>query len=162
MPDSAPDEVAFSRLIEGLRPVLEYAEANDVTLGFEPEPGMFIDTFARFAELDARLDHPRLQLTVDIGHVHCLEPGPIGGYIRDWAARIVNVHVEDMKRGVHDHLMFGEGTVDFADALGALRDVGYQGGLHVELSRHSHMAVEAVRRSAIFLRPFVDGPFPDA
>ncbi len=60
-----------------------------------------------------------------------------------------------MKRGVHDHLMFGEGTIDFPPVLTALREIGYQGGVHVELSRHGHMAVEAVRRSASFLRPLM-------
>jgi L-ribulose-5-phosphate 3-epimerase len=162
LPDAASDEEAFERLVESLRPVLDDADANGVTIGFEPEPGMFIDTFARFEELDARLGHPRLQLTVDIGHVHCVEDGSISGHIARWASRIVNVHIEDMRRGVHDHLMFGEGTIDFADAIGALRASGYRGGLHVELSRHSHMAVDAVQRSSAFLRPFLVGPLPSA
>ena len=60
-------------------------------------------------------------------------------------------------RGVHEHLMFGEGTMDFPPMIQALDAVGYQGGLHVELSRHSHMAVEAVRRSAAFLAPLLRG-----
>jgi sugar phosphate isomerase/epimerase len=60
-----------------------------------------------------------------------------------------------MVRGVHEHLMFGEGTMDFPTIVAALREVGYAGGLHVELSRHSHMAVEAVDRAARFLRPLL-------
>ncbi len=154
LPDEASDDVAMERLSSGLREVLAFAETQGITIAFEPEPGMFIDTFTKFAELDERVHHTLFQLTVDLGHVHCLEPGPIGPYIREWAPRIVNVHVEDMVRGVHDHLMFGEGTIDFEEALGTLREVGYGGGLHVELSRHSHMAVEAVRKSAEFLRPW--------
>jgi sugar phosphate isomerase/epimerase len=63
-----------------------------------------------------------------------------------------------MARGVHEHLMFGEGTIDFPPVLAALAEVGYTGGLHVELSRHSHAAVEAVRASAAFLRPMLVGP----
>ena len=35
----------------------------------------------------------------------------------------------------------------------ALRDIGYRGGVHVELSRHSHMAVEAVRAARACLAP---------
>jgi sugar phosphate isomerase/epimerase len=63
-----------------------------------------------------------------------------------------NVHIEDMRPGIHDHLMFGEGTIDFAAVLATLREIGYAGGVHVELSRHSHDAVETARRSLAFLR----------
>ena len=76
-------------------------------------------------------------------------------HVLAWGPRIANVHVEDMARGVHEHLMFGEGTMDFPPIVGALQAVGYRGGLHVDLSRHSHMAVEAVRRSSAFLGPLL-------
>ena len=54
--------------------------------------------------------------------------------------------------------MFGEGTMDFPPIFRALHAIGYRGGVHVELSRHSHMAVEAVQRSAEFLRPLMAAP----
>jgi sugar phosphate isomerase/epimerase len=57
-----------------------------------------------------------------------------------------------MRRGVHDHLMFGEGEIDFGPVLQALREIGYAGGVYVELSRHSHDAVETARRALAFLR----------
>jgi sugar phosphate isomerase/epimerase len=57
-----------------------------------------------------------------------------------------------MRRGVHDHLMFGEGEIDFRDVMWALKEIRYDGGVHVELSRHSHDAVEAARKSLAFLR----------
>ena len=57
-----------------------------------------------------------------------------------------------MRRGVHDHLMFGEGEIDFADVFRGLREVDYRGGVFVELSRHSHDAVNAARKSLAFLR----------
>jgi L-ribulose-5-phosphate 3-epimerase len=151
LPDVASEAEAFDRLSRSLRAVLAHAETRGVTLGLEPEPGMFVDTFARFRELDERLRHPLMQLTIDVGHVHCNEAGPVGGHIRAWGGRLVNVHIEDMVQGVHEHLMFGAGTVDFPEVIGALREVGYPGGLNVELSRHSHNGVEAVRRSAAFL-----------
>jgi sugar phosphate isomerase/epimerase len=155
LPDAIGEDAALDRLVAALRPVLDRAEAASMRLAFEPEPGMFIDTFARFARLDERVRHPLFDLTVDVGHVHCIEEGPVAGHIRAWAPRIANVHIEDMARGVHEHLMFGEGTIDFPPILGALRAVGYAGGVHVELSRHSHMGVEAVRRAAQFLAPLV-------
>jgi sugar phosphate isomerase/epimerase len=155
LPDDAGEDEALDRLASALRPVLDRAEASGMRLGFEPEPGMFIDTFARFGKLDARVGHPLFDLTVDLGHVHCLEDGPVADHVRAWGPRIANIHIEDMVRGVHEHLMFGEGTIDFPPILRALREVGYAGGVHVELSRHSHMAVDAARRSFAFLAPLV-------
>jgi L-ribulose-5-phosphate 3-epimerase len=155
LPDPISEDAAMERIALALRPVLDHAERLGMMLAFEPEPGMFIDTFARFARLDERIRHPLFQLTVDIGHVHCIEEGSIADSLRAWGPRIRNLHIEDMARGVHEHLMFGEGTIAFAPVIAALREVGYRGGLHVELSRHSHMAVEAVRRSRLFLAPLL-------
>ena len=139
------------RLVDALLPVLAHAETRHMRLAFEPEPGMFIDTFARFRALDERVRHPLFDLTVDIGHVHCIEERPIGDCLRDWRGRVAHIHIEDMNRGVHEHLMFGAGTIAFDKVFEALRDIGYNQGVHVELSRHSHAAVEAVRQSREFL-----------
>ena len=48
--------------------------------------------------------------------------------------------------------MFGEGEMDFREILGGLVKIGYRGGVHVELSRHSHDAVETARKALAFLR----------
>ena len=113
---------------------------------------MFIDTMDRFAELKQRVNHPLFGLTIDIGHLHCMGEVPIPPHIRRWKDVLWNVHIEDMKRGVHDHLMFGEGEIDFPPVLRCLREVNYTGGVHVELSRHSHDAVETARKAIEFLR----------
>ncbi len=150
--DGAPDDALMGRLVEDCRALCGHADAQQVRLAFEPEPGMFIDTMPRFAELHARVDHPRFGLTLDVGHLHCQGEVPVREHVRRWLDILWNVHVEDMRRGVHDHLMFGEGEMDFGEVLGALAEAGYAGGLHVELSRHSHDAVETARRALAFLR----------
>ncbi len=157
LPDSVVEDEAMDRLASAIVTVIDRAEQRGMRLAFEPEPGMFIDTFARFARLDERVRHPLFDLTVDVGHVHCVEPGDAASHLPRWAGRIANVHIEDMARGVHEHLMFGEGTIEFAPIIAALRSIDYRGGLHVELSRHGHMAVDAVRRSASILRPLLQG-----
>ena len=149
--DGAARDVAFDRLTEGVRQVLDAADQQGVRLAFEPEPGMLVATFDDFRELLARVDGPQLGLCVDIGHVHCLEPRPISGYLIEWRDRLLTIHIEDMVRGVHDHLRFGEGTIDFPPVLQTLKEIGYQGGLNVELSRHSHIAPEVLRESFEFL-----------
>ena len=159
--DGASDEVMFDRLVAALGEVVDYAaristrSAQGVAIGFEPEPGMGIDTMPRFAELDRRIAAENFRLTLDVGHLHCQGETPIAEHIHRWGSRLVNVHVEDMRAGVHEHLMFGEGQIDFPPVIEALAAVGYRGGLHVELSRHSHEGPQAARRAFEFLSPLL-------
>ena len=113
---------------------------------------MLVDTMDSFAELLEQIDSPQLGLTLDVGHLHCLDEGPLDQVIRRWSDRLVNVHIEDMRRGVHEHLMFGEGEIDFPPVLAALAEIGYGGGLHVELSRHSHDGPAAAKQAFTFLK----------
>mgnify|MGYP002622227638 CR=1 FL=1 len=151
----ADDEI-WSRLTNELERTLDYAAARDVTIGFEPEPGMFIDTMSKFAQLTKRLPHPALRLTLDVGHLHCLGEVPIADVIRQWGSQIINVHIEDMRTGIHEHLPFGEGEMDFPPIINALSEVGYADGLHVELSRHSHAAPQVAADAMRFLKPLLD------
>ncbi|MCC6418545.1 MAG: sugar phosphate isomerase/epimerase [Gemmataceae bacterium] len=152
---SLTDDVSsllMRRLLRACGRLCRYADRQGVRLAFEPEPGMYIDTMQMYGRLHRRVKHPRFGLTLDIGHLHCLGETPIADHIRQWRDVLWNVHIEDMRRGVHDHLMFGEGEIDFGPVLRALEEVGYAGGIHVELSRHSHNAVETARRALAFLQ----------
>jgi L-ribulose-5-phosphate 3-epimerase len=150
--DDVPEAVWMSRLVEGCLRLCEHAAAAGVRLAFEPEPGMAIDTMDRFAALFEQIRHPSFGLTLDIGHLLCLGEVPVADHLRRWSDVLWNIHIEDMRAGVHDHLMFGEGEIDFGPVLATLKEINYLGGVHVELSRHSHDAVETARRSIAFLR----------
>jgi len=146
----SPEE-AMERLVAGLAETLDYAADRNVVVAFEPEPGMFIDSMARYEELLGRIDAGHFRLTLDVGHAQCQDETPIADVIARWAPRLAHVHIEDMRTGMHEHLMFGEGEIDFPPVLRALDEVGYQGGAYVELSRHSHVAPESARRAFEFL-----------
>jgi sugar phosphate isomerase/epimerase len=152
--DGISEEEAFERLAARLPVVLDYAAENGVSVAFEPEPGMLIDSTAAFERLAERIGRDDLLLTLDIGHLHCQGETPIAETIRRHAPRLANVHLEDMRRGVHEHLMFGEGEIDFPPALQALAQCGYTNGVYVELSRHSHDAPAAAKKAMEFLKPF--------
>jgi L-ribulose-5-phosphate 3-epimerase len=157
--DGASPSEAMSRLADGLQFVLEYAAEKGVTLAFEPEPGMFVDTLARYDDLLHELGRrqiavDRLRLTIDIGHLHCQGEVPISEQIERYRDQLANVHVEDMRSGVHEHLMFGEGEIDFRPVIATLAKIGYAGLFSVELSRHSHEGPNAARRAYKFLRQF--------
>ncbi len=165
--DGASPREAMARLVGSLPPVLEHAQRREVLLAFEPEPGMLVDRMDCYGDLLEKLeaghiDTARLQLTVDIGHLHCQGEVPIAAVLEQWVDRLVNVHIEDMRAGVHEHLMFGEGEIDFAPVIAALAQMGYAGLVGVELSRHSHEGPDAARRAHEFLRPLVAAATGDA
>ena len=150
--DAADDSTNLDRLRTGLGPVIERATKRGVRLGFEPEPGMVIDTLGRWALLRDRLGNPAcFGLTVDLGHLECLGEWPLAARLKPYVETIVNVHVDDMLACRHDHLPLGAGDVDFAALLPLLAAAGYDGGLHVELPRQSHRWLDTARESFSFL-----------
>lgn len=164
LPSTATEAQGWDRLSDGVQQVLDEAERYDVTCAFEPEPGMFVDTIAGVLELRRRLGSPeRLRLTVDIGHCVCNEDAPVADCIHAAGPLIANVQLDDMVRGVHEHLEFGDGEIDLPSALGALAGVGYSGLASVELPRHAHAAPAVAARSLEALRSALteaqrDGP----
>jgi L-ribulose-5-phosphate 3-epimerase len=150
--DDALEAIWMDRLAEGCQRLCDYAARVNTRLAFEPEPGMAVDTMDRFAAVFERIGHPSFGLTLDVGHLVCLGEMPIADHVRRWHAVLWNMHIEDMHPGIHDHRMFGEGVIEFEPVLATLQEIGYAGGVHVELSRHSHDAVETARRSLAFLR----------
>ncbi|AVV46584.1 xylose isomerase [Streptomyces sp. P3] len=152
-PAGTDDGTAWQRLREALAPVLDAADAVGVPLAIEPEPGHLLATVADFHRLRRMLDEPEpLGLTLDIGHCQCLEPEPPGECVRAAAPWLRHVQIEDMRRGVHEHLPFGDGEIDFPPVLEALAATGYQGLTVVELPRHSHAGPELARSSFEFLQ----------
>ncbi|HWL93855.1 MAG TPA: sugar phosphate isomerase/epimerase family protein [Phycisphaerae bacterium] len=145
------DEDAWSLLVDTCDALLTRAVQHDVYLAFEPEPGMFIERMDQFARLSEELSHARFGLTLDVGHLHCLNDGLPANRIREFGRQLFNVHIEDMKSSAHEHLMFGEGEIAFEPIFTALADARYSGTVNVELSRHSHDAVETARKAFEFL-----------
>ncbi|WP_306316431.1 MULTISPECIES: sugar phosphate isomerase/epimerase [unclassified Streptomyces] len=161
-PDSDPDrDLAWKRLADALTPVMEAAEAAGVPLAVEPEPGHLLATLADFHRLRRDLGGPDvLGLTLDIGHCQCLEPLPPADCVRAAAPWLRHVQIEDMRRGVHEHLPFGEGEIDFPPVLDALAATGYGGLTVVELPRHSHTGPQLAARSLDFLRTAAQAAVP--
>lgn len=141
----------LARLVEGCKQLSDEAAKRNLKIGFEPEPGMLIETTEQGLELVKRVDHEAFQLTIDVGHLQCMRE-PITQSLIDASPHLINVHFEDMKAGIHDHLLPGEGEIDLQNILDQLKVLGYQGPVNVELSRHSHDAVATARKAMAYFR----------
>ncbi|WP_406144354.1 sugar phosphate isomerase/epimerase family protein [Streptomyces sp. NBC_01012] len=152
-PPGTTTDTAWQRLTDALAPVLDAADSAGIPLAIEPEPGHLLATLADFHHLRTLLGDPGpLGLTLDIGHCQCLEPAAPVDCVKEAGPWLRHVQIEDMRRGVHEHLPFGDGEIDFPPVLDALAATGYDGLTVVELPRHSHAGPELARSSIDFLR----------
>ncbi len=134
----------------GLEEVARRAERLGVVAALEPEPGMLIETVADYAAITEGV--AGLRLALDLGHCLVTQDIEPGQAVLDYADRLGTVTIEDMRRGVHEHLPFGAGDMDVAAALGALRRIGFERLVCVELSRDSHRADRMVPEAIATLR----------
>lgn len=148
--EGVSSERAQNYLRTGLREICEYAAAKNVCLALEPEPGMLIETVEDYKKL--RAEFPSLKLALDTGHCIANDECEPDAAIRETSAHIGTVAVEDMRRGVHEHLFFGEGEMNIAEVLQALKAIDFQKLICVELSRHSHCADRIIPAAIEFLR----------
>ncbi|NHA67857.1 sugar phosphate isomerase/epimerase family protein [Phycicoccus flavus] len=153
LPPTATAEQGHARVRRAVEQLLPVADEVGVTLALEPEPGMFLERVGDVAGVVEAFGRPRrLGLTVDVGHLVCTEDERPEDVVRRHGDLIANVQIDDMVRGVHEHLPFGDGEVDLPDVLAALDDIAFGGLVHVELPRHSFAAPVLAAQSIRALR----------
>lgn len=150
------DEELFERLAYQVGKIEELCRRHGVKAALEPEPGMLVEKMSDYDRLAALVGF-QPGLTLDIGHLECVESQPGSVYLCKYAPVLYNVQLDDMLPGRHRHLFFGEGSVDFAAAFAALRKIGYEGPACVELSEASRTAVETARKAKQFLDHTLNG-----
>ncbi len=142
--DRAPGPDSGQLLLDGVRQTAARIRAEGLEPALEPEPGMAVETVADWRRVHAALGAEAPGLTLDIGHLYAVwEDEPVA-VIASVASHLLQVHLEDMCRGEHEHRLPGTGDVNFAAVLSALETAGYQGPVCFELSRSSHAAPTAV------------------
>lgn len=159
VPKAGVDRVeARSWLLDGVAEIVRRAESMGVVAALEPEPGMLVETIADWSGMQV----PGLKLALDTGH--CLVTGDYNPAtaVVDFAESLGTVTIEDMRRGEHVHLPFGEGDMDVPSVLGALEATGFPGLICVELSRDSHRADLMIPSAISALRlAFASSSLPD-
>lgn len=138
---------ALDLFVEGIKPVLADAERLGVLLLVEPEPGLLIERSEQYLELTSRIDSPALGLNFDVGHFYCVGEEP-ADLIPRLASHIRHFHIEDIPASrEHRHLVPGDGAIDLAATLRAIRSTGYDGWLTVELYPYADDPDSAARRA---------------
>jgi len=152
IPTSQTREGAWKRAVELLSSVLDKAGSLGVTVCLEPlSPAEtdFINTVSEGMKMVQQIDHPNLKIHLDVKAM-CLEPTPVSDIIR-------SVRAEDIGHfHVNDPNLYGPGMgdVDYGPIAKAIKDIGYNRWLSVEVFKYDPDPETIARRSIEYLRSY--------
>ncbi|HLL88573.1 MAG TPA: sugar phosphate isomerase/epimerase [Tepidisphaeraceae bacterium] len=152
----SPEE-AGKRFADGIAACVDTATKCRVTLGIEPEPGLFIQTASEYLAFKrAYFDRePAVMMNCDCGHLFCVGEDP-ADVIRAMPGHIAHVHLEDIgKNRVHQHLTPGKGVMDFPSIFKALEEMRYGGWTTVELYPYETTAAGVAKAAWDHLTPML-------
>jgi D-psicose/D-tagatose/L-ribulose 3-epimerase len=118
-----------ARCAEAHQVMADRAAAAGLRLAVEPLNRFecyFLNTAEQAADLVNSVSRPNYRYLYDSFHANIEEKDPIGA-VRSSSNQIGHVHISENDRGAP-----GEGHIDFAGALSALKAAGYDGWLTVE------------------------------
>ena len=135
-------------LVKNLGQLARYAGEWDVVMGIEPLNRFetsFINLASQAIEVIDRVNHPSCQIMLDTFHMN-IEEKSLGDAIRATGSRLCHLHTCENDRGAP-----GSGNVNWDDVKQALRDIGYDGPVVIELFTNK---VKSIARAAAIWRPF--------
>lgn len=142
----------FKRNIEK---VVSTAENENVKLLIEPEPGLIIENMSQISEFLKSFNSRSIGLNCDLGHFYCVGEDP-SDVVYQLADHIGHFHLADISGSrVHNHLLPGMGSIDFGTIFDAIRSVGYQGYVTVELYPYQEDPITIAHKAYEYLQDFV-------
>ena len=145
-------EGAWQRAVELLSSVLDKAGDLGLTICLEPLSPVetdFINTVDEGMKMVRQIDHPSLRIHLDIKAM-CSEQTPVPDIIRSVSADdIGHFHVNDAN-------LYGPGMgdVDYAPIAEAIKDVGWNKWLSVEVFKYDPNPETIARKSIEYLKTF--------
>jgi inosose dehydratase len=140
-------ESDYDRLGEALDTVTGIAEEHGLSACYHPHLTTIVESPD---EVEKIMSRSRIGFCPDTAHL-AAGGGDPAGLIRRYPDRIRHVHLKDLHAASTTFLPLGEGEIDFTDVLAAVREVGYDSWLVVELDSYDGDPAEAARISKAFL-----------
>jgi inosose dehydratase len=144
--DGTPDS-DYDRLGEALDTVTEIAQEHGLSACYHPHLTTIVESPDEVAKIFTR---SRIGFCPDTAHL-AAGGGDPAELIRRYPDRIRHVHLKDLDRASTTFLPLGQGDLDFAEVLAAVREVGYDDWLIVELDSYDGDPAEAARISKAYL-----------
>ena len=150
LPGIRPEE-SLALLRESLSEIVPFAQEVNVRIGIEYEPGLLISCAEELLSFLDDFDSPFLGVNLDLGHSNVLGEEHTQ-VIASLGEKIFHIHLEDISRRKHYHLIPGQGDMDFTSIFSALGKQQYKGYITVELYTYSNDPDDAARRSISYLQ----------
>ncbi len=118
---------------QGLEQVLPKAEALGVKLLIEPEPDLLMERTAEIKPFVQAIASPAIGINFDIGHFFCAgeQPHEALEELFEWVG---HMHIEDIAADrSHNHLIMGQGAIDFKPVFRSIKQLGYAHDISLEL-----------------------------
>ena len=152
LPEGTQAQEALAWLKEGLLDIAEYGQPKGVRVLLEPlnhlEANIFL-TVLEAVEFLRSLNHPNLGILPDTFHMNIEEPC-LPASLMAAKEYITHVHFSDSNRRYP-----GAGHLNFREVLEALRLMGYDGFITIEIKQEPDPET-AARRSAQTIRALLD------
>lgn len=145
-------ERAMTLFHRGLERVAPLAQELDIKILVEPEPDLLMENTREFKEFIVDVKSPAIGVNFDIGHFFCAGEDPRVAFeeLFEW---IGHVHLEDIAPDrVHNHLILGQGAIQFTEIFQTMLRLGYQGDVSLELYPYVDAPEEAGRESLEYLQ----------
>jgi sugar phosphate isomerase/epimerase len=115
------------------------------------QPPAFTDTWRGdgIVQIIDELASKWLKITMDVGHCNTTDI-PIPEMIDKFGSRIKHVHIHDNDGFRESHSIVGQGSVNWNEAIRALRKIKYNGFLIDE-----HRTIEGLEKGRTFLEPII-------
>lgn len=145
-------ERAMTLFHRGLEMVAPLAQELGIKILVEPEPDLLMENTREFKEFIVDVKSPAIGVNFDIGHFFCAGEDPRVAFeeLFEW---IGHVHLEDIAPDrVHNHLILGQGAIQFTEIFQTMLRLGYQGDVSLELYPYVDAPEEAGRESLEYLQ----------
>lgn len=144
----------YERLAAALDRVTDIAEDHGLTASYHPHLTTIVESPDELARL---LPRTRIGFCPDTAHL-AAGGGDPAELIRRYPDRIRHVHLKDLRSDPFGWLPLGQGVLDFADIMRAVRETGYDSWLIVELDDYDGDPREAAEISKTYLDGLLKDP----
>ncbi len=146
-------EDAMPLFLKGLERVIPVAEELNIKVLVEPEPDLLIERTQEFKSFIKDVKSGIVGINFDIGHFFCVGEDPKVAFeaLFEWVG---HVHIEDIgPNREHNHLIAGQGVIQFLEIFETMQRLGYNGDISLELYPYVDRPDEAGQKSLEYLRP---------
>jgi sugar phosphate isomerase/epimerase len=128
-----PPAEQWQTAVRNVRTLGEYAADLGLQIALELEPFQLslvrdVDSMVRFLD---EVNHPAVRANIDVSHLVLSRVRP--EELRRLRGKAIHVHLSDCDGKVHGDLPPGRGVVDFPPYLDAIKGLGIDGAISIEL-----------------------------